>query len=343
MAALVAITILVSGLDDWDAYTDKRELYAKLDNQSQHLEEQQRLMTIQAESMRAQKVLLAAQQSMLSSQQATLATQQLMMVEQEKSIGSVLFNTETSFEGKMRFLRNFCAFAHAANLKKDNTGFEGIVCDDGVAMYWFDSETEAITGFHFFTNSEINRVLSGTPPGKRIVDDNGNVLIAADSEISIAFRDCLFRRLPMLSDDHIVEEENLSRIMDEIHTILRYVYRAQGVEFKPEYEGERGGRHRPSKGAYAILLQYVVNPFANIKRLNSFGPFDLEVTKPFLDSLHGLTIAEFSEKVIEQFRVRKFEPKVRVKDIRILQMIRLVNEWQDVSPFSPYTPRIRGN
>lgn len=104
-------------------------------------------------------------------------------------------------------MQSFHDFARIASIEADNTGFEGLVCDDGVALYWFDVETEKITGFHFFTKSEINRILSGSPVSCGLVVKNGQYALGEDSELAIAFKECLFRRLPPLSSDPVVAEQ----------------------------------------------------------------------------------------------------------------------------------------
>ena len=334
---IVAAMVVVTAIDDYSSGQDKSELKSKIAEQNDAIKNQLGLLNSQSES-------LLAQERMLVEQQGTLGDQQKMMLEQAKSVGSVLFNTDTSFEGKERFLQSFHDFARIASIEADNTGFEGLVCDDGVALYWFDVETETITGFHFFTKSEINRILSGSPVSCGLVVKNGQYALGEDSELAIAFKECLFRRLPPLSSDPVVAEQTRQQILREIRTVLRYVYRAQGVDFKPlRAPCGRGELHGRFLGDYSVWFQYVVNPNAKQKRYNSVGLFDITLSKDFLDALHGLTIAEFSEKVIERFRSSRLEPKVRVKDIRILERSRLTNEWRATSPFSSRKAKIMGD
>lgn len=334
---IVVAMVIVTAIDDYSSEQDKNELKLKITDQNDALKKQLGLLNSQSESLLKQK-------RMLAKQQGTLGDQQKMMLEQVKFIGSVLFNTDTSFEGKERFLQSFQDFARIASIEADNTGFEGLVCDDGVALYWFDVETEMITGFHFFTKSEINRILSGSPISRGLVAKNGQYALGEDSELAIAFKECLFRRLPPLPSNPIIAEQTREQILREIHTLLRYVYRAQGVEFKPLHvPGGRGEIHGMFLGDYSVWFQYVVNPNAMQRRCNSVGLFDITISNDFLNSLHGLTIAEFSEKVIEHFRNSKLEPKVRVKDIRILESSRLSNEWRETSPFSSNKAKVKEN
>lgn len=328
IAILAVITVALTAIDDFQSSKDQDKLLTKISDQSIKLD-------AQSESLKTQELMLTNQVAMLSAQTVVLADQQKMMLEQSKSVDSLLFNTYTSSEGKGRFLQTFNDFARIASIETDNTGFEGLVCDDGVAMYWFDVETETITGFHFFSNSEINRILCGSPILSELITRNGQYSFDKDSEIAIALKECLFKRLAPLSSDPIVAEQTRELILREIRTLLRYVYRAQDIEFKPLYEKGRveklEGRFM---GSYSVWFQYVVNPNAELKRYNNVSLLDAPLSKDFLDSLHGLTIAEFSEKVIERFRNVKLEPKVRVKDIRILEKSRLANEWREASPFA---------
>lgn len=315
--AMVAVTVF----EDVTSGREAAELNRKIEGQNGMLAQQQKHLDQQSQSLGTQRQMLAEQQK--------------MMYEQEKHISSVLFNMDTSLEGKERFLRSIRAFAHVASIESINTGFEGLVCDDGVALYWFDSNTDTITGFHFFSNSEINKVLSGTSAYGRYAANVGQIALGKDSEMAIAFRECLFRKLPTLPSDRTIKDLTRRQILQEMHTLLRYVYRAQGIDFRPIYDKEVGGElHGAFTGSYSLLFQYVVNPYAKIKRYNAVGCFDLDISKDFIDSLHGLTIAEFSEKVIERFRLARLEPKVRINDIRILENLRLSTEWQACSPFA---------
>jgi len=334
MVFIVTAMVVTTAIDDYASGRDKNELKSKIAEQNGALKNQLEMLRGQSESLRTQERILADQQEMLGDQQK-------LMHEQSKSVESVLFNTDTSFEGKERFLQSFQDFARIASIEADNTGFEGLVCDDGVALYWFDIETETITGFHFFTKSEINRILSGSPVSRGLIAKNGQYALGEDSELAIAFKECLFRRLPPLLPDPVIAEQTREQILREIRTLLRYVYRAQGIKFKPQYaNGGRGALRGRFLGSCSVWFRYVVNPNAEQKRYNSVDLFDIVLSKEFLDSLHGLTIAEFSEKVIERFRSLRLDPKVRVKDIRILESSRLVNEWRETSPFASRRTKI---
>lgn len=330
---LVVAMVFVTVIDDVASEKDRKLLTAQIAEQTQKID-------LQSESLKIQERMLADQSAALSAQSSVLEGQQKMMLEQSKSVGSVLFNTDTSVEGKERFLQSFQDFARVSLVEAHNTGFEGLVCDDGVALFWFDVETETITGFHFFTKSEINRILCGSLTRRGFVAATSQIEIGDDSELAIAFRECLFRRLPPSLDCPGEDEQAHRQILGEVRTILRYVYRAEDIEFKPIY-AKGGDKSMPPKplSDFSVQFRYIVNPNATIKRYNGVGSFDIILSKAFIDSLRGLTIAEFSEKVIANFRNSKLDPKVRIKDLRILEESRRSNAWKSSSPFVSHDSR----
>ena len=139
---LCAWTIVCTWNDDNDAERDKAALNKSVQRAETQLQEAN---------------------SLIQSQTELLKKQEQSMFEQSRIIGSISFNTHTSFEGKLRFLNCFRNLARLAKFNVDGTHFEGLICDDGVAIYWFNASTEDMTGFHFFTNSELNRILAGLP------------------------------------------------------------------------------------------------------------------------------------------------------------------------------------
>lgn len=318
---LSAATIVCTWRDDADAKATNQEL--------------QKTLAEANKQILSQTERLEAQEKMLVEQKASLVYQQNLMIEQAKSVGSVLFNTETSFEGKERFLRSFSSLADRAKINTLVTGFEGLICPDGVAMYWFDSRTETITGFYFFTNAEINRILSGIP----VTDDigeNGKLIIKNDTELSKVFTECLFRKTPTASENIINAKRAEAQVLHEIEVILRYVYRAENVNFSPMFFSSNSKEPLGvPTGSYALTFRYAVNPFASAKQYRSISWGDIEISKTFLDSLYGVTMAQFSERIIENFRSNRLEPKVRVKDIRILKQKAKTKAWRNNSPFQP--------
>lgn len=310
------MTVAITAIDDYSDGSDRLELNGKIDTQSK----------------------------MICEQQLALSKQRDLLYEQEKLIGSIVFNTKTSVDGKERFLQCFRDLARIAAVDANNTGFEGLVCEDGVAIYWFDIDTETITGFYFFSNAEINRVLGGMPLGGNLFDDSGVVKVSADSELAIAFRECLFRKLPVGSNNAIEADKAVEDILKEIETLIRYVYRAESIGFISLYpEGHTFSAFKKPLGSYLLTFQYAVDPYADKIWYRGVGiDDDIVLSKAFIESLHGLTMAEFSERVIGMLRSRRVDPKVRIREIRILESARRKKVKRDDSPFVKKPNEVKG-
>lgn len=326
------MTVVVSAIDDRDAKKNQDELTKKIDSQGSSLKEQTRMISGQQEQIAAQTEILSEQQGLIKRQGQMISEQQTLMAEQQKSIGALVFTSPTSYAGKERFLRSFQDLARVAAIESNGTGFTGFVCDDGVAIYWYDTETETITGFHFFANAEINRILSGNPFAASCMDKDGNVTLASDSEIAIALRECLFRRLPPLSTNPVEATRTRDLILDEIKTLFRYVYRAETFSLTPYYFSDGKNAGLPS-GKFDLSFSYVVNPCAAIWRTRSSMLGQIILSQNHLDSFHGMTMAEFSERVIQMMRTRGFEPNLGVKGIQIIAKRRQDAHATTASPF----------
>ena len=300
----VTATIALSIFGDVSNHKAQKKLDGQIASQNAQMSEQ------------SQK--LDTQKAMLADQKRQLDNQNRLLHEQAKSIGSVLYNTDTSLAGKERFLRGIDVLARIASVDADNTGFTGLICKDGVAVYWFDVDTETITGFHFFANAEVNRVLGGAPIGDGFIGADGVVSLDANAELAVAFRDCLFRRIPPLPENEIEAGIVRDQVLSEIKTIFKYVYRGEDVKTDPIYPSKKNAAPSARKhlGDYVINFKYAVDPFAEQKTYIATGVFDFTLSKEFLDSLHGLTVAELSERVIEKFRAGLLEPKISVGDIK---------------------------
>lgn len=249
--------------------------------------------------------------SLIQSQTEQLKKQELAMIEQSRIIGSISFNTQTSFEGKLRFLNSFRNLARLAKFNVDGTHFEGLICDDGVAIYWFNASTEELTGFHFFSDSELNKILAGLPEDSNLVGDAGDFQVQENSVLGIAMKESLFRRTPNRGNTQIEKEVSYSCVEDELKLLFRYVYRAQSVKFSDLYL--EGGRPTGEKD---LEFQYYVNPYAPEPHLRTVN--FIIIPAHFFDSLYGIDLADFSQRVIAYFRRIGIEPKLRIKDIRIL-------------------------
>ena len=263
---------------------------------------------------------IAKQVEMLSAQATTIS-------EQSRTIGSIAYNTPTTFDGKMRFIRCFKDLSRLTDMKTEGTCFEGLICDDGVAMYWFDVEKDLLTGFHFFPNDELNRVLSGIPLDENLLDASGRLTIAADSELAIALNESLSRRTPSFSTEAPMNERADEAVVAELTTLFRYVYRALRSEFMVAYSKKT----QKADGTRYLTFQYFVNPFAEQPHLRTVP--NIELSASFMQSLYGATMIEFSQRVIAGCRRRGIEPKVNRTDLRRLNAVRMRDEIKVNSPF----------
>lgn len=302
---LCAWTIVCTWNDDKDAEREKVAL-----NKS----------VLQAESQ------LQEANSQIQSQTELLKKQEQSMFEQSRIIGSISFNTHTSFEGKLRFLNCFRNLARLAKFNVDGTHFEGLICDDGVAIYWFNAATEEMTGFHFFTNSELNRILAGLPDDSHLVGGEGGVQVRENSVLAIAMRESLFRKTPACGISPLEREVAYSCIEEELKLLFRYVYRAQFVKFADLYY--KGGGLTGEKD---LVFQYYVNPFAPDPHLRTVS--DIIVRAGFLDSLYDIHMTDFSQRVIAYFRSMGIEPKLRIKDIMRLNQEVEASQRSSCFPF----------
>lgn len=272
----------------------------------------------------------------LKSAHENIVQQNKLLVEQERSIiaqtctiGSIAYNTRTTFGGKQRFIRCFKDLSRLTALKDEGSRFEGLVCDDGVAMYWFDPKSDLPTGFHFFPNDELNRVLSGIPIDENVVDSNGRLTIPADSELSIALNEALSRRTPSFPDSTSgpMKERADDAVIAELTTLFRYVYRAESSQFPLAYFK---GTHK-TDGTRFLMFQYLVDPFVENPHRRTVSGFML--TPAFMKSLYGVTIADFSQLVIAECKRLGIEPKIRLSDVCQLNAARVLDERKYNSPF----------
>ena len=159
------------------------------------------------------------------------------------------------------------------------------------------------------------------------VDANGRLIVQVDSELAIALNEALSRKTPPRSDSGPMKERADEIIVAELSTLFRYVYRAQHSRFDIAYfKGTR-----KTDGTRFLTFQYLVNPFVEKPHLRTVSHVKLSAT--FMRSLYGVSIAEFSQRVIAECRRLGIEPKVRRTDVRQLNAIRVRDEEVSNSPF----------
>ncbi len=253
--------------------------------------------------------------------------------EQQRTIGSIAYNTHTTLEGKQRFIQCFRDLTRLTKLNPEGTVFEGLICNDGVAMYWFRQDNEQMTGFHFFTDSELNRVLSGIPADTFLFSEDGTLNIAPYSELAIALNESLHGKTPAVKEDANEQERAIEAIVAEVKTLLRYVYRAEDILVRPfRYSSSPKACPQDAPEGLEFSFSYVVKPSARSPYRRTVKGVTL--SNEYLRSLQGIERAKFSGRLIETWRAEKIEPKIKLLDIRKLNRNRLERSRRINSPFA---------
>lgn len=258
--------------------------------------------------------------------QASLRAANEALSAQQRSIGSLVYNIETSLEGKRRFANCFDALA----LLDEQDDYKTLICDDGVAVFSFAKKDDRLTAFHFYANSEINEVLSGMPIDTELKIENGKFVIAKDSELALALEHAMERKTPNYGTDEPSRRLALKRLADHMRVFFRYVCRAE--DFRCGDTSRKGGLQRYAEwGGWHITFGYWVNPAKedSCRRSVEFWLSETEVVQ-----FCGLTMRAFSEKLLAYCRSKGVEPKVRIGDIDVLQKRGLWYEERRTFPYS---------
>lgn len=269
---------------------------------------------------------VASAVTQLTNAQTALKAANGVLVAQQRSIGSLVYNIETSFEGKRRFANCFDALA----LLDEQTDYKPLICDDGVAMFMFSKKDDRLVAFHFYANSEINEVLSGMPFDTELKIENGKFVIAKNSELSLALARALERKTPNYGVDEPSHRLALKRLADLVCVFFRYVYRAEDYRCNDAY-CQVGRKGVPSWCGWHISFGYLVNP-AKEDRCRRSVEFWLKEDE--IVQFCGLAMRAFSEKLLAYCRSRGVEPKVRKGDIDILEKRGLRYEGCCTFPYS---------
>lgn len=284
-------TILASYLGDMSSETRQRDLDDKLSQAGAALEDANRKADEANkkldESLKVNKGLLD------------------LVSEQSKSMSSLVFNMETSLEGKARFARNFEALSLLAKFDDKQYEYCSQVCNDGVAVFWFERKTEELRGFYFFSNAKINEVLSYMPLDESFISADGTIAVGKEKELFTIFSKCFQETIPQKSRSAVAQLKVSNTIDVMLKEILYYVYRAiPGSASVRSYKYE--DRDLLSEDRL-VSFSYYVDPLAQKPIVRSVR---IDLTKHFIGSLYGISRKEFNERVIEKFRAFNLEAKV---------------------------------
>ena len=276
---------------------------------------------------------LVAATNKIDVQARILAEQSATIADQSRTIGSISYNTHTTLEGKQRFIRCFRDLTRLTELNREGMIFEGLICGDGVAMYWFKQDTEQMEGFHFFSNSELNRVLSGIPSDTLPFSEDGTLNIDPKSELAIALNESLYGKTPSCKEENPIDQDRArDLIIDEVKILLEYVFRARNIRATSVYPASyaKTPLRAPVVGI-ELSFEYVVKPTA-AKPYTRFVKGAV-MSNDELNSLQGIDKVAFSKRVINHWRAQKIEPKVKIRDIRCLNLKHLKTAQRQNSPF----------
>lgn len=287
--------------------------------------EQKNLNVMLQNEVREVNVRLTSATALVSRLQRELDSANETLNVQQRSIGSLIYNIETSFEGKRRFANCFDALA----LLDDENDYKPLICDDGVALFVFAKKDDWLVAFHFYANSEINEVLSGMPIGTELKIENGKFIIAKGSELAMALERAQERRTPRYGQDAPSRRLAVKALSEQMRLFFRYVYRADRFSCGDTYRDVAGGRRQ--WGGWRLSFCYTVSP-AKEDSCQRFVEFWMDENE--IMSYCGLTMRQFSEKMLAYCRSRGVEPKIRIGDIDSLEKRVLVGEEQRTFPYS---------
>ncbi len=302
--AIVLMQGVVTWRDDWAQMTqserDRSDLQARIDDlKERNIEMRDGLTSTRAELNETRGELSLAHMELAQ------ANSNLMM--QSRSIGSLVFNLETSEEGKRRFARCFQDLSLITERRENPLMYDALICKDGVAMFGFEREPERLKQFYFFTESEVNFVLSGTPLEDHFIDADGKVRLRAGSELEIISQ-IIDSKLPDWSEDELEREKGLAKIDDRMRTVMRYVYRA--VSMTTEWWRDRKTNSPHSR---RVVFSYAADPLAEKPRILTA---EIEIPMSVFRTYYGMPVREFNARIIDLFNANGIEPKVRSKDVR---------------------------
>lgn len=319
---LSVATAVVSYCDDRSA--DKRD--QRLQGQNGQLTNQ---LGIVQNNLSAALVQVTNANERLRETQVALQIANNSIAEQSRSIASLVFNVDTSDEGKRRFVRCLNDISRISGRRSEPISYEGLICDDGVAVFAFDPNAGQLKYFVFFSDADVNHVLSGLPLQDRFMGEDGNVRVGADSELALISR-FFDAKLPEWSDNALERDKAWVRVADQMIQVFRYAYRATSVDV-----GWAPAQRPDAPLRLEFRFSYVANPYAQTP---CAFPVAFDITLDELKTFFGLTARAFSEKLISQCSRCGIEPKVRREDIRALSKGIQDRERSRTFPYQAHRP-----
>ena len=246
------------------------------------------------------KDLLSESHQELAATRTELHEANRQIVAQSRQVSSLVFNVRTSLEGKRRFAK---CFTDLSDLDGRST-YEPLICEDGVAVFRYEKQGAAMTGFYFFPNSEVNEVLSGVPMDEGANRRAPGGVLPDDSEVAKAMARFRERKTPEWRAGDVAGERGLRQVAGLVQTFCRYVFRACATTVS-----------ETTPPGWEVSFRYEVDPFAG-------NPCSRVVSvvwdEEFVRSLHGVTMEDFTRMLLERFARAGIAPKIRARDVRAL-------------------------
>lgn len=238
---------------------------------------------------------------------------------QARSIGSLVFNVETSDEGKRKFMEEFRKFSMMVDPSHDTLSIQELFCPDGLAVYLFARKTEELTGFRFYTNAEINEALSGVDITAAFMSGQGNRVLPTESTVSKAIRKMTIEETPAYGVNAIERELSRNKMRSLLDSVCRYVYRANGISFNAPLPD----------GSQVLAFTYHANP----NNEKYFQTVEVRFSDGEMRSLYGIKMTDFIKRFLSMMKARGVEPKVTSNDIGALRNHSVYRKRKEGSPF----------
>lgn len=299
----VIVGAFIAWNDEKDAARDREDMQLRIDDMKVKMAEDGTTLETTREELRVTTSLLSQANSNL--------------IAQSRSIGSLILNGKTSYEGNRKFMDEFKKIFLALDPENEKITVRDLDCEEGLAVYFFSRQGE-LTGFHFFPNSELNDALAGLSLEMSAYRSAAPFVIPTESTVSKALNKMMFRETPTLSSDEVERRLAKEKVHDLIECVCRYVYRAETFSFS----------HRDD-GLVFLSFTYYANP----NNEKYFQHVELLLTEGDVAGLYGVRLPEFVSRLLKMFRAKGVEPKVTSNDIGQLQSSAMFRAHRKNSPF----------
>lgn len=297
---LAALTVVIEAFIAWsdekDAERDREDAQIRIDDMKLRLEESQ---------------------DMLESTRTDLTKADERLVEQSRSLSSLILNAKSSEEGKMAFVTEFKKVFRALDPSNEKIMVQELLCDEGVVIYLFNRD-DALTGFHLYTDADVNDALAGTRLDPLIFSKSATTVLQPEMTISKAIQKMTIEQTPKRGGNIVEREQAFGRIRAMLENICRYVYRAESFTLTIDGDG-RG----------FLSFYYYPNP----KAQKYWQGVEVKLERGEIDGLYDIQMGEFVKRTLRIFSSRGIEPKITRTEIFSVNSSALFERRKSRSPF----------